>query len=622
MTQLGGGYRLDVDVTDVDALRFEQRAAAGRDRLRSGDPDAAAVLLGEAVDLWGDRPGAEPAVIAPVAPAAAIRLAHVSVEAVADLAEAELALGRADAATSRLTALLAERPVHERAAALLMDALAAQGRQAEALARYERFRETLADTLGADPGAALRERHLRLPRAERPTPAADAVEREERGNLPAPLTSFIGREDDLARIDTLLATGRLVTVLGPGGAGKTRLAVEAARRHRQAYRDGAWLIDLAHVTDPAKAGGALLVAIGLRGSALFEAPARLRSDPVGELDVLADQLNGRESLLVVDNCEHLIDAVAHLVPALLARCAGLRVLATSRHPLAVDGEALVPLPLPEPDAELQQARRTPSVRLFTERAAAVRPGFGVDEQNLGEVLRIVHSLDGLPLAPELAAARLRTLSLAGLAAGLSDRFRLLATGSRTAFPRHRTLRAGAGLALPRTRRRAGGRGGAAPGVRGGARQQGPAGRRDGGGDRGRARRPVRAPPRRGARTRRGGPAARRARPYRSADPCPEPSRPDRARRRRLRRGVRGRPGPGRGGGPAADLLCRGSRSAVEPDRPQDRSQPRRALRCAPARAGASAPDGSRGGPAGRRPPGPGCTSGPAAPLPRSGRRPG
>lgn len=488
-------------------------------------------------------------------PAAAIRLAHVSVEAVADLAEAELALGRADAATSRLTALLAERPVQERAAALLMDALAAQGRQAEALARYERFRETLADTLGADPGAALRERHLRLLRAVRPTPAADAVEREERGDLPAPLTSFIGREDDLARIDTLLPTGRLVTVLGPGGAGKTRLAVEAARRHRRAYRDGAWLIDLAHVTDPAKAGGALLVAIGLRGSAPFEAPARLRSDPVGELDVLADQLNGRESLLVVDNCEHLIDAVAHLVPALLARCAGLRVLATSREPPAVDGEALVPLgplPLPEPDAELQQARRPPSVRLFTERAAAVRPGFGVDEQNLGEVLRIVHSLDGLPLALELAAARLRTLSLAGLAAGLSDRFRLLATGSRTAFPRHRTLRAGAGLALPRTRRRAGGRGGAAPGVRGGARQQGPAGRRDGGGDRGRARRPVRAPPRRGARTRRGGPAARRARPYRSADPRPEPPRPDRARRRRLRRGVRVRPGPGRGGGPAAD----------------------------------------------------------------------
>ena len=198
-------------------------------------------LLGEAVALWGDRPGAEPAVVAAVAPAVATRLAQVSIEAVADLAEAELALGRAEAAAARLTALLAEQPVHERAAALLMDALAAQGRQAEALAVYERVRETLADALGADPGAALRERHLRLLRAERPTPAADAARPGRPSNLPAPLTSFIGRDDDLARIGTLLATGRLVTVLGPGGAGKTRLALEAARRHRHEYRDGAWL---------------------------------------------------------------------------------------------------------------------------------------------------------------------------------------------------------------------------------------------------------------------------------------------------------------------------------------------------------------------------------------------
>ncbi len=241
----------------MDALRFEQLAAAGRDRLRAGDPNAAAAVLGEAVALWGDRPGAEPAAVAAVAPAVATRLAHASVEAVADLADAELSLGRADAAAARLTALLAEHPVHERAAALLMDALAAQGRQAEALALYERVRETLADDLGADPGAALRERHLRLLRAERPAPDADAA-RSGPSNLPAPLTSFIGRDDDLARIDTLLAAGRLVTVLGPGGAGKTRLAVEAARRHRHEYRDGAWLIDLASVTEPAKVGAALL----------------------------------------------------------------------------------------------------------------------------------------------------------------------------------------------------------------------------------------------------------------------------------------------------------------------------------------------------------------------------
>lgn len=438
VAHVAGGYRLDVDAADVDALRFEQFAAAGRDRLRAGDPNAAAAVLGEAVALWGDRPGAAPTVVASVAPTAATRLAHASVEAVADLADAELSLGRADAAAARLTTLLAEHPVHERAAALLMDALAAQGRQAEALALYERVRETLADVLGTDPGAALRERHLSLLRAERPAPAAAQT---RSSNLPAPLTSFIGRDDDLARIDTLLAAGRLVTVLGPGGAGKTRLAIEAARRHRHEYRDGAWMIDLASVTEPAKVGAAVLAGIGTRGGAMFEARMRVEGD---ELDVLVDQFGGRESLLLVDNCEHLIDAVAHLVAALLSRCSGLRVLATSREPLAVDGEALVPLgplALPGPDDGVEQARRAASVRLFTERAAAVRPGFDVDETTLPEVRRVVRSLDGMPLALELAAARLRTLSLPELADGLSDRFRLLTTGSRTALPRHRTLRA-------------------------------------------------------------------------------------------------------------------------------------------------------------------------------------
>jgi predicted ATPase/DNA-binding SARP family transcriptional activator len=440
VAHVAGGYWLDVDTADVDALRFEQLAASGRDRLRAGDPNTAAAMLGEAAALWGDRPGTEPTAVAAVAPAVATRLAHASAEAIADLADAELSLGRADAAAAHLTALLAEHPVHERAAALLMDALASQGRQAEALALYERVRETLADDLGADPGAALRERHLSLLRAEWPAPDADPA-RSGAGNLPAPLTSFIGRDDDLARIDTLLAAGRLVTVLGPGGAGKTRLAVEAARRHRHAYRDGAWMIDLSSVTEPAKVGAALLAGIGLRGGAMFEARPRAEGD---ELDVLVDQLRGQESLLLVDNCEHLIDAVAHLLATLLSRCAGLRVLATSREPLAVDGEALVPLgplALPGPDDGVEETRRAASVRLFTERAAAVRPGFEADEKTLPEIRRVVRSLDGMPLALELAAARLRTLSLPELADGLSDRFRLLTTGNRTALPRHRTLHA-------------------------------------------------------------------------------------------------------------------------------------------------------------------------------------
>jgi predicted ATPase/DNA-binding SARP family transcriptional activator len=525
VVQVASGYRLAVDAAGVDALRFEQLTAAGRERLRGGDPEAAVAALAEAVALWGDPPGAEPGVIAAVAPTVATRLAQVSIEAVADLAEAELSLGRAESAAARLTGLLAEYPVHERAAALLMDALAAQGRQAEALAVYERVRRTLADVLGADPGTAMRERHLRLLRHDRPTlapdaspgvapprspappraPAGSAVNSEapmtaatagatspaeagavgmipaeagagaagvrlvganadgggsaalagrdaewqagaepgrfRPGNLPAPLTSFIGRDDDLARIGSLLATGRLVTVLGPGGAGKTRLALEAARRHRHEYRDGAWLIDLASVTEPAEIATAVLAGIGLRGGAMLDARKRIEGD---ELDVLVGEFGGRESLLLVDNCEHLIDAVAHLVAALLPRCPGLRVLATSREPLAVDGEALVPLgplALPGPDDSAEQARRAASVRLFTERAAAVRPGFDADETTLPDIVRVVRGLDGMPLALELAAARLRTLSLPGLAGGLSDRFRLLTTGNRTAPPRHRTLRA-------------------------------------------------------------------------------------------------------------------------------------------------------------------------------------
>jgi predicted ATPase/DNA-binding SARP family transcriptional activator len=485
VVQVAGGYRLAVGAADVDALRFEQLIAAGRERLRAGDPEAAGAALAEAVALWGDHPGAEPAVIAAVAPTVATRLAHVSIEAVADLADAELSLGQAEVAAARLTGLLAEHTVHERAAALLMDALAAAGRQAEALAVYDRVRETLADVLGADPGTALRERHLRLLRPDQPASApvtaataratsatnasaagmspaganahggrAAAVTGRNAGwqtatepdqirptNLPAPLTSFIGRDDDLTRIGTLLTTGRLVTVLGPGGAGKTRLALEAARRHRHEYRDGAWLIDLASVTEPAKIATAVRAGIGLRGDAMLDARKRVEGD---ELDVLAGELGGRESLLLVDNCEHLIDAVAHLVAALLARCPGLRVLATSREPLAVDGEALVPLAplaLPDLDDSVEQARRAASVRLFTERAAAVRPGFDVDETTLHDIVRVVHGLDGMPLALELAAARLRTLSLPDMADGLSDRFRLLTTGSRTAPPRHRTLRA-------------------------------------------------------------------------------------------------------------------------------------------------------------------------------------
>ncbi|MBW6434209.1 AfsR/SARP family transcriptional regulator [Actinoplanes hulinensis] len=447
VTQAEGGYRLAVEAEDVDAGRFERLVADGREWLRGDQPRAAAGLLREAVALVRGPIAAE---LGEVAPAQAVRLGRVIVEAGADLAEAEVALGELDRAADRLTGLLAEHPLNERLAGLLIDALAGQGRQGEALAVYERIRERLADQLGADPGAALRERHLRLLRGAPVVPPRSVVpeagppRRVSEGNLPAPLTSFIGREDDLARIDALLTRGRLVTVLGPGGAGKTRLALEAARRYGDHYRDGTWLVDLASVTEPAKVGAAVVAAAGLRGSALFETANRARPDGRDDLDVLAERLSGREILLLVDNCEHLVDAVAHLLSRLLVCCPRLRVLATSREPLAVDGESLVPLGplgLPEPGARAVQAAGAPAVRLFAERAGAVRPGFTVGDGTVGDIVRIVRGLDGLPLALELAAARLRTLGLAELSDGLSDRFRLLTTGSRTAQPRHRTLRA-------------------------------------------------------------------------------------------------------------------------------------------------------------------------------------
>ncbi|WP_412750653.1 ATP-binding protein [Krasilnikovia sp. M28-CT-15] len=445
VAQEGGGYRLAVAADDVDVARFERLTQAGRARLRAGEPEAAAPLLAQAVALWRGPVAAEAAA---VAPGVATRLAGDGTDTAADLAEADLALGRHAEAAARLTALLADEPAHERVAGLLMDALAGLGRQAEALALYDRVRRDLADRLGADPGAALRERHLRLLRGDAyRTPVATGPPPVHRvaGNLPAPLTTFIARDEDLDRVHALLRGGRLVTVLGPGGAGKTRLALEAARRDRDAWADGTWLVDLAAVTEPGKVAAAVVSALGLRGGALFEqGPARPAAEGRDDLGQLVEQLSGRECLLVVDNCEHLIESAAQVTTALLVRCPRLRILATSREPLAVDGEALVPLGplgLPPAGADPDTAGRAAAVRLFAERAAAVRPGFTVDESTVGDVVQIVYRLDGLPLALELAAARLRTLPLAELVAGLSDRFRLLTSGSRTALPRHRTLHA-------------------------------------------------------------------------------------------------------------------------------------------------------------------------------------
>jgi predicted ATPase/DNA-binding SARP family transcriptional activator len=426
--QSAAGYRLAVTPDDVDALRFERLVAAG-------DVEGALGLWrGPALDDVGE-----------FAAPYALRLTDLRLDATIGWLTGELEAGRVAAHVAELEALAAGNPLNEKVSALLMRALAAAGRQAEALAVYERLRARLADDLGIDPGAQLRDVHLEVLRGKvDETPAAGHGRRaSRRTNVRAQLTSFVGREDDVSRVGDALAGYRLLTLVGPGGAGKTRLASEVAARVAgggadgpeagvaELAPDGVWMAELASVTDAADVPAAVLGSVGLR-------EARIMLDGTHRITTrdaqtqLIDGLADARALLVLDNCEHLIDACAHLADALLAHSPGLRIVATSREPLGIVGESLLVVP---------PLAQDPAVRLFADRAAAVSPGFRLDEETVPLVADIVRRLDGLPLAIELAAARLRTLPLAEISRRLDDRFRLLTGGSRTALPRHRTLRA-------------------------------------------------------------------------------------------------------------------------------------------------------------------------------------
>ncbi|WP_156037662.1 BTAD domain-containing putative transcriptional regulator, partial [Glycomyces tenuis] len=396
------GYRLALPPDAVDAHRFERLAREGRLALEDGRRETAAALLHEALALWRG----EPLVELPDMVAAATRLNELRLTALEDRFAAE-APDRAAESIPELTELTEAHPLRERLHALLIDALRADGRGAEALAAFERIRERLADRLGADPGPQLREAHLAALRAE-PT--------ERRGNLRAPINRLIGRDAERARIAERLDTGRLVTLVGPGGVGKTRLTTAVAAE--QTHPGGVWMVELAAVTDPADVGQAAVAALGLRDTAM----------PREALTKLSEALGAGETLLVLDNCEHVVDAAAALAAELLGRCPNLSILTTGREPLGITGELLVPvLPL---DADA-------AVRLFTERARAARPDF----EPTALVAELCERLDRLPLAIELAAARLRTMPLDTIMSKLDDRFALLRGGSRTALPRHRALSA-------------------------------------------------------------------------------------------------------------------------------------------------------------------------------------
>ncbi|MGH3406955.1 MAG: ATP-binding protein, partial [Streptosporangiaceae bacterium] len=246
------------------------------------------------------------------------------------------------------------------------------------------------------------------------------------------------------RLGKLLGESRLVTLTGPGGAGKTRLSVEASGRLAGELADGVWVVPRAPVRDALDVPQAVLTAIGVQDAGWLDPAEAARLAALAPAERLADVLARRELLLVLDNCEHLVDAVARLAGQVLSRAPAVRILATSREPLGITGETLCPVPsleLPPEESGAEDAARFAAVALFTDRASAVRPGFTVDHATAGPVVRICRALDGIPLAIELAAARLRALTPAQVADRLDDRFGLLSMGSRTALPRHQTLRA-------------------------------------------------------------------------------------------------------------------------------------------------------------------------------------
>ncbi|GAB3951674.1 BTAD domain-containing putative transcriptional regulator [Micromonospora vulcania] len=425
------GYRLAVDPGAVDAYRFERLAEAGRRLLADGDWPRASATLREALELWRGPALADVLDVAGV-PAQAARLDELRLAAVEDRIEAELALGAHAALVPELRELIVAHPLRERSRGQLMRALAGLGRPAEALAEFEDARRVLAEALGVDPSAALTAIHLAVLRGTE----GPAVRGPAESTLPSQLTTFVGREEELKRVGELLGERRLVTLTGPGGAGKTRLAIEAAGRLDGEVR----FVELAGLAHGSDVPQAVLSALGLRDAGL-RAPAEPGRNAA---DRLVEALAERRLLLVLDNCEHVIGEVARLTARLLSGCPALRVLATSREPLGLAGEALCPLSgltLPPPDASTLDADDYAAVSLFAQRAADVVPDFAVTAANVEVVLRICRTLDGLPLAIELAAARLRALPVAEVAARLDDRFRLLSMGSRASSPRHRTLRA-------------------------------------------------------------------------------------------------------------------------------------------------------------------------------------
>ena len=430
------GYVLHVGDEELDSLRFERLVAEAQRAARSGRPAAAAERLRAALGLWRG-PALADFLFAEFARADLIRLEELRLVALEEQGAAELALGRHAELVAGLRTLVADQPLREGLWRQLIVALYRCGRQADALRTFAEMRGRLGEELGIDPSPDLcrleEDLLLQSPDLDWRAPAEEATGEEVPHNLPAPRSSLIGRDDELAELEKLLTEGRMVTIVGPGGVGKTRLGVEIARRRRLQHLDGVWLAELAPVRDGALVAQAVASALDVR-----EEPGQ----PIR--DTLVRAIGDRHVLVVLDNCEHVVDAAAALVDALLNSSPTITVLATSREPLRIEGETIWAAPsLGVPahdDAGPEALCGFDAVRLFVERATAQGP-FALSHDNVSSVAQLCRRLDGVPLAIELAAARARNLSPAQMVERLDDRFDLLTGGTRTAVSRHQTLRA-------------------------------------------------------------------------------------------------------------------------------------------------------------------------------------
>lgn len=421
------GYRLRTPAEDLDAARFEELVADGRSRL-GADPHGALERFDGALGLWRGPAYAEVA-DRPLAEAEASRLERMRLTVTEDRAEALVALARFEEAVEDLEGFCTEHPLRERARGLLMRAHYGAGRQAEALETYRAYRDRLADELGVDPGEELRSLEVGILRQElEGAPRGGRVSAELRA--PVAVTSFVGRETDLGAVVRQLEEARIVTITGPGGVGKTRLALEVARETAERYPDGVAVLETGSVGSDRDVGAAL--------ASLLEVQHRAG---VSVEDRIVEVLRHARALLVFDNCEHVLEGAARLASHIVTWTAEVDVLVTSREPLDVHGEHLWPLkPLPV-DGGLA-ADLGAAVRLFCDRARASAPG--ADPASRSEVVReVCRTLDGLPLSLELAAAQLRVMSLDELREVLAERTDVL-SARRGAAPRHRSLDASIG----------------------------------------------------------------------------------------------------------------------------------------------------------------------------------